>query len=68
MAKALNVCGLMNVQFAIKDERRLCAGSESARLAHRALRFQGHRPAAGQDRRALHGGAQPGKDQGITGR
>jgi carbamoyl-phosphate synthase large subunit len=60
MAKALNVVGLMNVQFAIQgDEQRrgrgLRAGSEPARLAHRALRLQGHRPAAGQDRRALHG-------------
>ena len=33
----------------------LCAGSQPARLAHRALRQQGHRPAAGEDRRALHG-------------
>jgi carbamoyl-phosphate synthase large subunit len=34
---------------------RLRAGGQPARVAHRALRQQGHRPAAGQDRRALHG-------------
>ena len=33
MAKALNVNGLMNVQFAIQGRRRLRAGSEPARLA-----------------------------------
>jgi hypothetical protein len=31
------------------------AGGESARLAHRAVRFQGDRVAARHDRRALHG-------------
>ena len=36
--------------------RRLRAGGESARLAHRAVRVQGDRPAARQDRGALHGG------------
>jgi carbamoyl-phosphate synthase large subunit len=64
MARGLNVVGLMNVQFAIQgrgDGRGLCAGSQSARLAHRALRLQGHQPAAGQDRRALHGRPQPGR-------
>ena len=57
MARALNVVGLMNVQFAIQNGARLRARGESARVAHRALRVQGHRPAAGQDRRALHGRA-----------
>ncbi len=42
MAKALNVVGLMNVQFAIQAEgrpgRHLRARSEPARLAHRAVR------------------------------
>ena len=56
MALALNVVGLMNVQFAIQNGVVLRARSESARLAHRAFRVQGDRPAAGQDRRALHGG------------
>ncbi len=55
MAKALNVVGLMNVQFAIQQRHGVRAGSQSARLAHRALRVQGDRPAAGQDRGALHG-------------
>ena len=55
-----NVVGLMNVQFAIQYDdagpgRRLRARSQSARVAHRALRVEGDGPAAGQDRRALHG-------------
>jgi carbamoyl-phosphate synthase large subunit len=33
----------MNIQFAVKDERTLCHRGQPARLAHRALRFQGHR-------------------------
>ncbi|CAF0894680.1 unnamed protein product, partial [Rotaria sp. Silwood1] len=36
----------------------LRAGSEPACVAHRAVREQGHRPAARQDRRALHGGPE----------
>ena len=40
LARALNVIGLMNVQYAIKDGKCLRARSESARLAHRALRQQ----------------------------
>jgi carbamoyl-phosphate synthase large subunit len=43
LAKALNVVGLMNVQFAIKDGDDLRPGGQSARLAHRALRRQGDR-------------------------
>ena len=43
MAKALGVVGLMNVQYAIKDDDDLRAGGEPARLAHRAVRRQGHR-------------------------
>ena len=39
-----------------EGRRDLCARSQSARLAHRAFRRQGHRPAAGQDRGADHGG------------
>ena len=38
--------------------RGLRARGQSARLAHRAVRLQGDRPAAGQDRRALHGRAE----------
>ena len=42
---------------AIRRERRhgLCARSESARLAHRAVREQGHRLSARQTRRESHG-------------
>ena len=36
--------------------RDLCAGGQSARQPHRALRRQGHRPAGGGDRRARDGG------------
>jgi carbamoyl-phosphate synthase large subunit len=68
MALALKVVGLMNVQFAIQGDRRrrrrrhgLRAGSEPARLAHRALCQQGHRPAAGQDRGTLHGRPEAGR-------
>ena len=45
---------------AVRDPGRhgVRAGGEPARLAHRALRLQGDRPAAGQDRRALHGRAR----------
>ena len=46
-----NVVGLMNVQFAVEGRRRLRARGQSARLAHGALRGQGDRRAAGQDRR-----------------
>ena len=45
----------MNVQYAIKDGDDLRARSQPARLAHRALRRQGHRRADRQDRRAHHG-------------
>ena len=59
---ALNVVGLMNVQFAIQGDAatargRLRARGQPARVAHRAVRLQGDGPAARQDRRALHGRA-----------
>ena len=60
MAKALNVVGLMNVQFAHPGRHGVRAGGEPARVAHRAFCVQGHRRAAGQDRGALHGRAKPG--------
>ena len=54
MAQALNVIGLMNVQFAIQTSRGrehgLRAGSQSACIAHRAVRVEGHWQAAGEDR------------------
>jgi carbamoyl-phosphate synthase large subunit len=43
MALALDVGGLMNVQYALKDGDDLRARGQSARLAHRALRRQGDR-------------------------
>ena len=52
LARALKVIGLMNIQFAIpaRGRRRriqsLRARSKSARLAHRAVRFEGHRHSA----------------------
>jgi carbamoyl-phosphate synthase large subunit len=45
--------------------RHLRAGSEPARLAHRALREQGHRHPAGQGGGALHGRPDAGP-QGVT--
>ncbi len=59
MARALNVVGLMNVQFAIQTHERrndgLRARSQSARVAHRAVRVEGDRQAAGQDCSAGNG-------------
>ena len=60
MAKALNVSGLMNVQFAIQGgdvyvlevNPRACAPCRTC---------PGHRPAAGQDRRARHGRPHAGR-------
>ena len=49
---------------AVRDPGRhgdLRARSQSARLAHRAVRVQGDRPAAGQDRGALHGRQDAGR-------
>ncbi len=55
MARELKVIGLMNVQYAVKGDDGLCAGGQSARLAHGAVRQQGHRRAAGQAGRQGHG-------------
>jgi carbamoyl-phosphate synthase large subunit len=55
LADALEVRGLMNVQFAVKDERGVRPRGEPARQPDRALRQQGHRRAAGEDRGAGHG-------------
>ena len=61
MARGLNVCGLMNVQFAIQGK-----GDEAvvfvlevnpARLAHRSLRVEGELAAAREGCGTLHGGA-----------
>ena len=56
MARELKVIGLMNVQYAVKDGQVYRARSEPARVAHRAVREQGHRPSARQTRRESHGG------------
>ena len=66
MARALNVRGLMNVQFAIEEPL-----SEAPRIyvlevnprASRTVPFvgQGHREAAGRHRRQGHGGRTPGR-------
>ena len=69
LARALKVVGLMNIQFAIPRGKRrfgqwrrgrksLCARSESARLAHRAVCFESDRRAAGEDCGAADDGAQ----------
>ena len=50
LARALNVIGLMNVQYAVKDGDGVRAGSESARVAHRSVRQQSDRRAAAEDR------------------
>ena len=55
LALALNVKGLMNIQFAVKDERSLSDRGQSARQPHRAVRRQGDRAADRQDRGAGHG-------------
>ena len=60
LARALKVVGLMNIQFAIPrgngrigkwrgGRKGLRAGSESAGFAHRAVCFEGHGRAAGED-------------------
>ena len=52
LARALNVMGLMNIQFAIQRDKVYVHGSESARVAHRAICVQGDGRAAGEDRGA----------------
>ncbi len=62
LARALKVVGLMNIQFAIprgngaqrRRRQSLRARSESARLAHRAFRFEGNGRSDGKDCRAPH--------------
>ena len=48
LAAELDVIGLMNIQFAVKDEPGLRPGGQPAGLPHRAFCQQGHRRAAGQ--------------------
>ena len=48
LAQELNVVGLMNIQYAIKDGKLVCAGSQSPRFAHHSFCQQGDRRAAGK--------------------
>ena len=52
LAKALNVRGLMNVQFAVQGTECLRARGQSAGLPHGSFCQQSHRRTLGQDRRA----------------
>ena len=63
LARALNVVGLMNVQFAVKDGDDLHSRSQSARQPHRAVRRQGHRHPDRQDRGAGDGRRKAGRVQ-----
>ena len=55
IAEALGTRGLINIQFAIRDDRRVRAGGQPPGLAHGAVHLQGHRRAAGQGRGARDG-------------
>jgi len=57
LARALNVIGLMNVQFAIQNGHRLRARGQSARLAHGPVRVQ--RPPVCRLPRSPHGHDRP---------
>ena len=48
MARELKVIGLMNVQYAVKDETVYVPRGQPARVAHGAVCEQGHRRAAGE--------------------
>jgi carbamoyl-phosphate synthase large subunit len=54
LAKALNVIGLMNIQFAIQSGVIYVLEVNPRAVAHRAIRVEGHGRAARQDRRARH--------------
>jgi carbamoyl-phosphate synthase large subunit len=56
IARALKVVGLMNIQYAIKDDTGLRARSESAFVADGSVHLQGDRCAHGEDRGARRGG------------
>ena len=57
LARALNVVGLMNAQFALQGETVYLL-EVNPRASHQPLRIQGHRPPACEDRRPLHGRQQ----------
>ncbi len=50
LALELGVVGLMNVQYGVLGDGALRDRGQPARVAHRAVRLQGDRAAAGQDR------------------
>ena len=56
----LDVCGLMNIQYAIKDERSVRPGGQPPGLPDHPLCQQGHRHSPGQARHQDHAGADPG--------
>ena len=68
LARALDVVGLMNVQFAVKDGDDLRARGQPARLPHRAVRRQGDRRADRQDRGARHGRREARATSELTSR
>ena len=55
LAKALNVRGLMNAQFAVQETNVFVLEVNPARVAHRAVRQQSDRRTFGENRRAHHG-------------
>ena len=54
IALGLGVVGLLNVQFAVARRRALRDRGQPARLAHRAVRLQGDRRPAREDRLPAH--------------
>ena len=50
LALAIGVVGLLNVQYAVVDGAAVRDRGQPPRLAHRAVRLQGRRPAAGEAR------------------
>ncbi len=61
IAKALGVVGLMNAQFAIKDETVYVLEVNPARVAHGAVPVEGHGRAAGAPRGQRHGRPHAGR-------
>jgi carbamoyl-phosphate synthase large subunit len=57
IAEALDVVGLINVQYAVKREPGVRDRGQPPRQPHRAVRGQGHRRAAGEGRRRVMLGA-----------
>ena len=58
VAMALQIKGLMNLQLAVKDERGLHDRGEPPGVEDRAVRLQGHRRSAGEDRHQGHARAR----------